>query len=210
MRVRNLRRATGACSGQLYRLSRHARTSVYDYILADATVLPSTGSRSNSEKIIHLPDSYLVSDSKRPVCGADSDTRGGGLPAEGFVFLLLQQLLQDHPPDLRHLDRLLDRVAGSVLWLYRDRAAAETNLRREAAARGIDPARLVFARRVPSQDHLARHRLADLFLDTLPYNAHTTASDALWVGLPVITCRGQSFAGASQRACFERAACPSS
>jgi predicted O-linked N-acetylglucosamine transferase (SPINDLY family) len=91
--------------------------------------------------------------------------------------------------------RLLDRVAGSVLWLYRDRAAAETNLRREAAARGIDPARLVFARRVPLEDHLARHRLADLFLDTLPYNAHTTASDALWVGLPVITCCGQSFAG---------------
>ena len=91
--------------------------------------------------------------------------------------------------------RLLERIHGSVLWLFRDRALAETNLRREAAARGIDPARLVFAARLPQADHLARHQLADLFLDTLPYNAHTTASDALWMGLPVVTCCGQSFAG---------------
>jgi protein O-GlcNAc transferase len=91
--------------------------------------------------------------------------------------------------------RLLARVPGSVLWLSGSGSAAETNLRREAAARGIDPARLVFARRVPQAEHLARHTLADLFLDTLPYNAHTTAADALWTGLPVVTCRGKSFAG---------------
>jgi protein O-GlcNAc transferase len=89
----------------------------------------------------------------------------------------------------------LRQVEGSVLWLFCDRDAAEANLRREAAARGIDQARLIFAKRVPVEEHLARHRLADLFLDTLIYNAHTTAADALWMGLPVVTCLGQSFAG---------------
>jgi predicted O-linked N-acetylglucosamine transferase (SPINDLY family) len=91
--------------------------------------------------------------------------------------------------------RLLNRVDGSVLWLLCDRAVAETNLKREAAARGIDPSRVIFARRLPLQDHMARHRLADLFLDTLPYNAHATASDALWAGLPMVTCCGQTFPG---------------
>jgi predicted O-linked N-acetylglucosamine transferase (SPINDLY family) len=89
--------------------------------------------------------------------------------------------------------RLLARFDGSVLWLIRDNAAAADNLRREAAARGVEPRRLVFADRLPLEDHLARHRLADLFLE--PYNAHTTASDALWAGLPVLTCRGTAFAG---------------
>jgi protein O-GlcNAc transferase len=91
--------------------------------------------------------------------------------------------------------RLLDKVKGSVLWLLRDNAAAERNLRREAAAHDIEPARLVFADRVPLAEHLARHRVADLFLDTLPVNAHTTGSDALWAGLPVLACLGKSFAG---------------
>jgi protein O-GlcNAc transferase len=91
--------------------------------------------------------------------------------------------------------RLLGTIEGSVLWLLQDNNDAQENLRNEAAARGIDPARLVFAARVMPEEHLARHRLADLFLDTLPYNAHTTASDALWAGLPLLTCRGTSFAG---------------
>ncbi len=91
--------------------------------------------------------------------------------------------------------RLLHAVEGSVLWLLRDNATAEQNLRKEAAARGVGPGRLVFAPRMKLEDHLARHRLADLFLDTLPYNAHTTASDALWIGLPVVTRLGESFAG---------------
>jgi len=91
--------------------------------------------------------------------------------------------------------RLLKAVPGSVLWLLRDNAAAERNLRREVRARGVDPARLVFADRTDLASHLARHRLADLFLDTLPYNAHTTASDALWMGVPVVTCQGTTFAG---------------
>ena len=90
--------------------------------------------------------------------------------------------------------RLLQRVPGSVLWLLRANDVVERNLRREAAARGVDPERLVFARRLPLADHLARQRLADLFVDTLPINAHTTASDALWVGLPLLTCRDETFA----------------
>jgi protein O-GlcNAc transferase len=91
--------------------------------------------------------------------------------------------------------RLLSTVAGSVLWLLSDNTSAHNNLRRQAAARGIDPARLIFADRLPLDRHLARQRLADLFLDTLPYNAHTTASDALWAGLPLLSCRGEAFAG---------------
>ncbi len=91
--------------------------------------------------------------------------------------------------------RILKQVEGSVLWLLEDNATASANLRKEAAARGINAGRLIFAKRMPLADHLARYRLADLFLDTLPYNAHTTASDALWAGLPVLTCRGETFAG---------------
>ena len=91
--------------------------------------------------------------------------------------------------------RLLHQVEGSVLWLLGDNEGAERNLRKEAQQRGIDPSRLVFAGRLPFDEHLARHRLADLFLDTLPYNARTTASDALWAGLPVLTCEGEAFAG---------------
>ena len=91
--------------------------------------------------------------------------------------------------------RLLRAVNGSVLWLLVDNATAQNNLRQEAAARGVDPARLVFGAQLSLEEHLARHRLADLFLDTLPYNVHTTASDALWAGLPLVTCRGETFAG---------------
>ena len=91
--------------------------------------------------------------------------------------------------------RILHQVEGSVLWLFEDTPEATQNLIKEAQTRGIDSGRLIFAKRLPLSEHLARHRLADLFLDTLPYNAHTTASDALWAGLPVLTQSGQSFAG---------------
>jgi predicted O-linked N-acetylglucosamine transferase (SPINDLY family) len=169
--------------------------SFYDYVIADETVLPLDQQPFYSEKIVHLPDTYQVNDSKRPVSARTPTREEAGLPAEGFVFCCFNNAYKITPPVFDVWMRLLERISGSVLWLYCDRDAAETNLRQEAQRRGIDPARLVFARRVPLEDHLARHRLADLFLDTLPYNAHTTASDALWVGLPVITCRGQSFAG---------------
>jgi protein O-GlcNAc transferase len=167
----------------------------YDYVLADATVLPFDRRPFYTENIVHLPISYLVNDSKRPRA-ARTPTRGeAGLPEQGFVFCCFNNSYKITPPVFDIWMRLLRQVEGSVLWLYYDRGAAEPNLRREAAARGIDPARLIFARRIDFADHLARHRLADLFLDTLIYNAHTTAADALWMGVPVVTCPGESFAG---------------
>jgi len=169
--------------------------SFYDYIIADATVLPFDQEQFYTEKIVRLPDSYLVNDSKRPTTTRALTREEAGLPADGFVFCCFNNCYKITPPVFDIWMRLLRRVEGSVLWLFSERATAMSNLRREAAARGIDPSRLVFAPRVPQADHLARHRLADLFLDTLPYNAHTTASDALWVRLPVVTCCGQTFAG---------------
>ncbi len=167
----------------------------YDYILADATVLPLDQQPCYSEKIVHLPDCYQVNDSNRPVAARTPTREEVGLPAHGFIFCCFNNCYKITPAIFDIWMRLLHQINGSVLWLLCDRTTAEANLRREAAARGIDQSRLVFAPRVPQADHLARHRLADLFLDTLPYNAHTTASDALWVGLPVVTCCGQSFAG---------------
>ena len=117
------------------------------------------------------------------------------MPERGFVFCCFNNNHKIAAPVFDVWMRILQKVDGSVLWLLRSDPGAERNLRREAAARGIDPARLVFADRVGLDRHLARHRLADLFLDTLPFNAHTTASDALWAGLPLLTCRGESFAG---------------
>src|SRR2546423_7072759 len=117
-----------------------------------------------------------------------------GLPPHGFVFCCFNNNYKIAAPVFDVWMRLLAKVEASVLWLFRDNTSVERNLRNEAQRRGIDPDRLVFADRLPNADHLARHRLADLFLDTLPYNAHTTASDALWAGLPVLTCCGRTFA----------------
>jgi predicted O-linked N-acetylglucosamine transferase (SPINDLY family) len=167
----------------------------YDYILTDATVLPFDRRPFYTEKIVHLPNSYLVNDAKRPIATRTPTRSEAGLPEHGFVFCCFNNAYKITPPVFDVWMRLLQQVEGSVLWLFCDRGAAEPNLRREAAARGIDPARLIFARRVDLADHLARHRLADLFLDTLIYNAHTTAADALWMAVPVVTCLGESFAG---------------
>jgi predicted O-linked N-acetylglucosamine transferase (SPINDLY family) len=116
------------------------------------------------------------------------------LPAGGFVFCCFNNNCKITPDTFSGWMRILSRVDGSVLWLLADNAAA-ANLRKEAARRGVDPARLVFAERMPIAEHLARQWLADLFLDTSPYNAHTTASDALWAGLPVLTLMTRAFAG---------------
>ena len=119
-----------------------------------------------------------------------------GLPEHGFVFCCFNQAVKMTPEVFDVWMRLLSRIDDSVLWLSAANATVSANLRREAGRRGVDPERLVFAPRVPAnEDHLARQRLADLFLDTTPYNAHTSASDALWAGLPVVTCLGQAFAG---------------
>jgi protein O-GlcNAc transferase len=166
----------------------------YDYVIADPIVLPFDQQNFFTERIVHLPECYQVNDSTRVI--ADTPTRREiGLPDEAFVFCCFNNSTKITAQMFDIWMRLLHRVQGSVLWLLRANTAAEANLRNEAAVRGIDPARLIFADRVSLEDHLARHRLADLFLDTLPYDAHTTASDALWAGLPLVTCRGDAFAG---------------
>jgi protein O-GlcNAc transferase len=166
-----------------------------DYILADRVVIPPEHHGCYAEKVAYLPDSYQVNDSKRRIAQRTPARDEVGLPASGFVFCSFNNSYKITPAVFDVWMRLLREVDGSVLWLFEGDAPAPANLRREAAARGIAPDRLVFAPRMALADHLARHRLADLFLDTLPCNAHTTASDALWAGLPVLTCLGTTFAG---------------
>jgi predicted O-linked N-acetylglucosamine transferase (SPINDLY family) len=163
-----------------------------DYILADRIVLPVDQQPFCSERIIHLPDCYQANDATRTLLPAPSRTEAG-LPTSGFVFCCLNNGWKITRPIFEIWMRLLDRIEGSVLWLLDGPHAA--NLRREAQARGINPARLIFAPKVSPDAHLARHQLADLFLDTLPYGAHTSCSDALYAGLPVVTCCGKAFPG---------------
>jgi protein O-GlcNAc transferase len=166
-----------------------------DYIVADRTVIPEDHAHCYAEKIVWLPDSYQVNDHRRAIAEAAPARADFGLPDGGFVFCCFNDNYKITPSVFSAWMRILQAVDDSVLWLFEDNPTAAGNLRREAAARGIAPQRLVFARRLPNAAHLARHRCADLFLDTLPYGAHTTASDALWAGLPVLTCLGETFAG---------------
>jgi protein O-GlcNAc transferase len=166
-----------------------------DYVIADKIVLPFNQQPFYTEKIVHLPDSYQVNDSKRPIAAPIATRSAAGLPADGVVFCCFNNPWKINSRMFEVWMRLLQAVDGSVLWLYRANSLAVENLRKEAQVRGVDPARLVFAPPVDLPDHLARLTLADLCLDTLPYNAHTTGSDALWAGVPVVTCLGDTFAG---------------
>ncbi len=166
-----------------------------DYLIADAVVLPPEHSHSYFEKIVYLPDTYQANDSKRALANVVLARSDFGLPQTGFVFCCFNNLYKITPNTFDIWMKILLQVEGSVLWLLDGNAAAVINLRREAEKRGVDPSRLVFAPRADLAMHLARHQLADLFIDSLPYCAHTTASDALWAGLPVLTCIGNSFAG---------------
>ena len=166
-----------------------------DYVIADRVVLPPALHAHFSEKVVTLPHSYQVNDAQRHIAERVFTREEVGLPPEGFVFCCFNNNYKILPATFDAWMRILAAVPGSVLWLLEDSALAASNLRREAQARGIDAARLVFAARMPLAEHLARHRLADLFIDTLPCNAHTTTSDALWAGLPVLTLAGQAFAG---------------
>jgi predicted O-linked N-acetylglucosamine transferase (SPINDLY family) len=165
-----------------------------DYIIADRTVIPEQDFRFYAENVVHLPDSYYPNG-----CGPVAPSTPGraelGLPDSGFVFCSFNNNYKISPEIFGIWMRLLESVPGSVLWLLEDNEAASRNLRGEASARGVAPERLVFAPRTSNTEHLARHRLASLFLDTLPYNAHTTASDALRMGVPVLTALGTTFAG---------------
>jgi protein O-GlcNAc transferase len=171
-----------------------------DYILADQFVAPNSQYRFYSEKIVLLPDSYYptsyrINDGRRDVPDRAFTRAELGLPPTGFVFCCFNNNFKITPSVFSCWMRILKQVDDSVLWLLEDNPKAASNLRQEAVARGVNAERLIFAKRLPVSDHLARHRSADLFLDTLPYNAHTTASDALWAGLPVLTCLGETFAG---------------
>jgi protein O-GlcNAc transferase len=164
-----------------------------DYIVADRFIIPPASARFYSEKPVYLPDTYQVNDRKRTV-GRPTSRAEHCVPDGALAFCCFNQSYKYMPEMFDVWMRILAQVPGSVLWLSADNPWVQTNLKREAQARRIDPQRLVFATKLPFQDHLARMRLADLFLDTLPYNAHATASDALWVGLPVLTCAGHAFA----------------
>ena len=182
----------GAGAGAIFGRSRHHGRA---YIIADRIVIPDHQHAFYSEKPVILPDGYFVSDASRPIADKVFTRAELGLPATGFVFCCFNNSYKIAPDVFDCWMRILGQVEGSVLWLFQDNPDAAGNLRREAAARGVDPARLIFASRMKPSEHLARHRAADLFLDTLPYNAHTTASDALWAGLPVLTCLGETFVG---------------
>ena len=167
-----------------------------DYIIADRIIVPFDRAPCYSECIVHLPVSFMVNDCKREIAEAAPTRSEAGLPDHGIVFCCFNNHAKIAAPVFAGWMRLLHAVDGSVVWLSRASDAVMRNLRAAAVAHGIDPTRLVFAPRTAHlADHLARHRLADMFLDTLPYNAHATASDALWAGLPVVTCAGRSLAG---------------
>jgi predicted O-linked N-acetylglucosamine transferase (SPINDLY family) len=165
-----------------------------DYMIADRTLVPPVHRHHYAEKILFIP-SYQPNDPSRRIAGGRAGRQAHGLPAEGFVFCCFNNTYKINPPVFDVWMRLLSQVPGSVLWMRSAEPDSIANLRREARARDIAPERLLFAPRLEAvEDHLARYRLADLFLDTWPYGAHTTAGDALWAGLPVLTCAGESFA----------------
>jgi predicted O-linked N-acetylglucosamine transferase (SPINDLY family) len=165
-----------------------------DYIIADRILIPLEFQSCYSEKLVYLPNSYQVNDRKRLISKRQFTRQELGLPEGSFVFCCFNNNFKILPATFDGWMRILKAVEGSVLWLFQDNHWATENLKKEAEKQGVAPNRLVFAERLPLPEHLARHRQADLFLDNFPYNAHTTTSDALWVGLPVLTLMGRSFA----------------
>lgn len=169
-------------------------TDYFDYILADQHVIPPSHQPYYCEKVAYLPQTYLPTDSGVEIAERTPTRSECGLPEKGIVFCSFSHDYKISPPIFKIWMRLLGQVPGSVLWLMSRGEIAQKNLRSQALSQGIEPSRLVFADRVPRvEDHLARYRQADLFLDTHPYNAHTTAADALMAGLPVVTYMGNSF-----------------
>lgn len=165
-----------------------------DYIIADRFVIPEHARPHYAEKVVWLPGCFQGNDDRRAASARPPDRAAVGLPAEGFVFCAFNNLYKFTPPFFDVWMRLLRQVEGSVLWIAADDEEVRRNLAAEAESRGVDPQRVVFAPRVNYPTHLARLGFADLFLDTLPFNAGTTASDCLWAGLPLLTCAGEAFA----------------
>ena len=168
--------------------------SYIDYLIADQTLIATDSQQYYTEKIVYLPNSYQVNDRRKVISPKILTKHEHGLPQDLFVFCCFNNNFKITPPVFDGWVKILKAVEKSVLWLLEDNPEAVKNLRKEATRRGLNPDRLIFAKRINLPEHLGRQRLADLFLDTMPYNAHTTASDALWVGLPVLTLMGKSFA----------------
>ena len=169
-------------------------TEVVDYIIVDPFVVPADQQPHFAERLIHLPGCYQVNGRTRPISSHIPSRAECGLPASGFVFCCFSASYKITPKVFDVWMRLLGAVEGSVLWLLESNPLATANLKRAPETQGVAADRLIFAPTLPNPDHLARFAMADLFLDTLPYNAHTVASDALWGGCPVVTCAGQTFA----------------
>jgi predicted O-linked N-acetylglucosamine transferase (SPINDLY family) len=165
-----------------------------DFIIADKFLIPDNLKQFYAEKIIFLPNSYQPNDRKRMISENQLTKAEFDLPESGFIFCCFCNNYKILPSTFDGWMRILNEVDESVLWLFEDNAIASANLKRAAQLRGVDPNRLIFAKSLPQPNHLARYSLADLFLDSFPYNAHTTASDALWAGLPILTLNGKSFA----------------
>ena len=164
-----------------------------DYIIGDHVIIPDDLKQYYSEAVVRLPHCYQTNDNKRPIATTVPSRQSQGLPDQARVLCSFNNNYKITPQVFDVWMRILDRFPDCVLWLLQDNSRAAENLKLEASHRGINPERLVFAPRLRNEDHLARHLLADLFIDTYPCNAHTTASDALWAGLPLVTCAGETF-----------------
>ncbi len=168
--------------------------SYMDYIIADPFVIPEEAHAHYSEQVVWMPHCFQANDDQRQIAPVRPSRSEAGLPEDGLVFCAFNNVYKFNPTLFDVWMRLLRAVPGSVLWLATDAACVRENLANEARRRGVNPDRLVYSPRLPYAEHLARFGLADLFLDTLPFNAGTTASDALWAGVPVLTCSGEAFA----------------
>ena len=165
-----------------------------DYIVADRYIIPLENQEYFNEKILYLPNTYMPTDNGRELSERHMTRRDMGLPEDAFVFCCFNNNYKITSSEFDIWMRLLNKVEGSVLWLRQSNQWSELNVKQEAQRRQVDPERVVFAGRVPMAEHLARQRLADLFIDTFSFNAHTTAAEALWAGLPVVTKTGKGFA----------------
>jgi predicted O-linked N-acetylglucosamine transferase (SPINDLY family) len=167
--------------------------SYMDYLIGDRTMIPESRQQYYSEKIVYLPDTFQANDSRQHISDKPFSRTEEGLPERGFVYCCFNKNCKITPRTFEIWMRILSRVDGSVLWLLGGNPQACANLRKEAEQRGISSQRLIYAKYLPLDEHIARQKLADLFLDTLPFNAGATASPALWAGLPVLTCMGEAF-----------------
>jgi predicted O-linked N-acetylglucosamine transferase (SPINDLY family) len=167
----------------------------FDYIIADKVIIPESSKNNYSEKVLYLPNCYQPSDTKRSIPDLNFNREQFNLPKNSFVFACFNNHYKINPNIFNSWMKILKNVEGSVLWLIETSEVACNNLKKQATKNGVDSSRLVFAKRMKLDQHLLRHNLADLFIDTSPYNAHTTANDSLWSGLPVLTFLGKTFPG---------------